>query len=162
MVTLLSAALPEYRGCSAAVTEVFESHCAVVVLDESLQCGIGECWPYFKDVLITSTGWRIGNRVTINGLRNKRHAKLNGLTGVVCSHPTHGHPCFVQKASVPDQLRLTICVKLDDCKAAGQKSVLLEPRFFGDYVDAVAQLSSIVDKLGPVHRSKNPDVALED
>lgn len=129
LVNLGMQVVTEFRGRPAVVTEVFEKHCSVTVLDQSMKFGEGELWPNFGDLEITCDSWRLGTHVTISGLCNNRHQMLNGLGGIIIEHPSEGHPCFVQKPSLPFKPRLTLCVALDDPATARQKSVLLEPQF---------------------------------
>lgn len=139
IVALGAAVAPEFRGCAGVVTTVHDSHCTVIVLNDQLQNGVGECWPYFHDVLIKNRDWRLGSAVVISGMRSKKYIRLNGLSGVICSHRRQGHPCFVQKEKKPDQVWLTFCVQLDDSQAVGEKSVLVEPRFLVPCHDHLSQ-----------------------
>jgi len=128
-IVVLSGGVPaDYREKSAIVTDVAAMHCTVTVLDESLHLGVGECWPNFADVTVTSSGWRIGSRVTVSGMRSTRGRQLEGAVGTIYKHPSKGHPTFVCKPSSPSP-QLTLCVKLDVPSATGEKSLLLEPRF---------------------------------
>lgn len=136
LVVLGQGAPPEHRRSPAVVMKVFEAHCTVVVLDESLRFGVGECWPMFQDVLpIQSRAWREGAPVVIHGLRGGKVRKLNGFTGTVVAHPREGHPSFIERPPKPkndvadEGPQLVLCVRLEDPVAAGQKTVLLEPRF---------------------------------
>lgn len=137
----------EYRGCSGVVTTVFEEHCSVIVLDDSLKFGVGECWPNFQDFAVTCASWRIGNRVVISGLRSIRHAKLNGLTGAISIHPSRGHPLFVQKPSVPDKPRFAVYVRFDDPIAAGQQAAILEPQFLVVHDRKISDLADALEEL---------------
>lgn len=135
-VVLGPGAPPEHRRSPAVVTKVSEAHCTVVVLDESLRFGVGECWPMFEDVLpVQSRAWREGTPVAIDGLRGGKVRKLNGFAGTVVAHPREGHPSFIERPPKPKSddseggPQLVLCVRLEDPVAAGQKTVLLEPRF---------------------------------
>jgi len=129
LVVLGPGAPSEHRGCHAVVTEVHESYCTVVVLDDTRSFGVGQCWPCFADVTQESRAWRLGSRHAVTGLRGGKLRRLNGFRGVITEHPREGHPSFVQKSSAPEQARLTLCLRFDDPASAGQRSVLLEPRF---------------------------------
>jgi len=139
LVVLGPGAPPEYRQCPGVVTKVAEAHCTVVVLDEAQRLGIGECWPSFADVTVGSRRLRVGSRVVIDGLQSARAKRLNGFSGTIATHPSKGHPTFISKPSAPTRSQLTICVGLDDPEAAGEKSVLLEPRFLVPYESYLAQ-----------------------
>lgn len=135
-VILGQGAPPEYRRSPAVVMKVSEAHCTVIVLDKSLRYGVGECWPMLEDVLpIQSRDWRAGAQVIISGLRGGKVRKLNGFTGTIVAHPREGHPSFIERPPKPKSgvidcgPQLVLCVRLDDPIAAGQKTVLLEPRF---------------------------------
>jgi len=141
VVSLGRGAPQEYAGRRAVVTRVSVTHCTVVALDNDRRRGIGECWPSFGDVTIESTAWRLGNRVVIHGLQSARTKRFNGLTGTISAHPREGHPTFVRKPAAPDQPLFTLCIRLDDPRAAGQTTVLLEPRFLAPYGDVVVRLS---------------------
>jgi len=138
-LVLLGNGVPqEYRSFPAIVTKVAESHCTVTVLDKSQQGGLGECWPGFQDVLVTSSAWRLGTRVVIEGMRSDRTKHLNGLTGIVSKHPRNGHPMFIMKSSCPNIPQLVLCIVFDDPEAARERSALLEPRFITPF-DAAAE-----------------------
>merc|ERR1712100_487962 len=62
----------EYRYCPAVVTKVAESHCTVVVLDETRRSGLGECWPGFHDVALESLSCRLGTRIVVNNMHSRR------------------------------------------------------------------------------------------
>jgi len=144
VVILGSGAPPEFRRSSAVVTKVAETHCTVIVLDESGRFGRGECWPCFADMeLDPDRGpWHLGNRVMIEGLTSSRTKHLNGFSGIIAAHPREGHPTFVRKPADPDRPQLTLCIRLDDPAAAGEKgSVLLEPRFLTAHDKFLRQVS---------------------
>ena len=66
----------------------------------------------------------------IHGLKNAKLKHLNGLTGLVVAHRSEGHPSFVTKTCEVGSLAmptLVVCVQFNE--GAGQKSVMLEPRF---------------------------------
>lgn len=129
-LVMLGAGVPaEFRNRQAVVRQSFDSHCTVIVLDDSLRFGTGECWPNFCDMQITSTGWRIGSRVRIAGLQSDRLKHLNGSTGSICAHKREGHPSFIVKSKGHVQPQLLLCIRLDDPAAAKEKLVLLEPRY---------------------------------
>lgn len=129
VVVLGAGAPPEHRNCHAVVIRTAETHCTVIVLDETHRFGVGECWPCFEDVRIESCSWRLGSHVRIEGLQGIKTRRLNGFGGVISSHPREGHPTFIHKPAAPDRPQFTLCIRLDDPAAAGEKSVLLEPRF---------------------------------
>jgi len=129
MVLLGLRAPMEHRGAPAVVTVVAEEHCTVVVLDESRRFGLGECWPDFQDLSIECRHWRLDSRVRIRGLQGSKTSKLNSFCGTICTHKREGHPTFIQKPSAPDSPQLTLCVRLDEPELAGERVVLLEPRF---------------------------------
>lgn len=143
----------EYRSFSAIVTKVAESHCTVTVLDESRRGGLGECWPGFQDVLVTSSAWRLGTRIVIEGMQSDRTKHLNGLTGTVSNHPRHGHPMFITKSSCPNIPQLVLCIIFDDREAARERSAFLEPRFIKPFEEAaeemVKQLTETIACLPP-------------
>jgi len=129
VVTLGSRAPEEHRGAAAVVTAVAEKHCTVVVLDESRRFGAGECWPSFEDLKIEVAHLRLDSKVRLVGLQGARTGKLNGFTGKICTHKREGHPIFIRKPSDPDKPQLTMCVRLDEPELAGERQVLVEPRF---------------------------------
>lgn len=129
IVTLGCRAPEEYRGAPAVVTAVAETHCTVVVLDESKRFGIGECWPSFQDLHIECRQLRIGSEVCIGGMQASKTKKLNGFSGKIRKHKREGHPFFIQKPSMPDTPQLCVCVRLDEPEMAGERVVMLEPRF---------------------------------
>jgi len=129
MVLLGKAVTAEHRHRPAIITSVATSHCTVVVLDESRRYGVGECWPNFADIQLESEAWHLGSLVVVNGLQRGKSVRLNGLVGTITKHPRNGHPTFIHKPSKPDLAQLTLCVRFQDPEAAGQKSVLLEPKF---------------------------------
>lgn len=139
LVILGPRAPPEFRQHLGVVTKVAKAHCTVVVLDESRRFGIGECWPCFEDLEIDSRLTRLDSRVVIDGLQSARANRLNGFSGTICSHPSRGHPIFINKPSAPDRPQFFVCVSLDDPAASGEKSVLLEPRFLASYDTYVAR-----------------------
>jgi len=143
---------PEHRFCQAVVTKVAEAHCTVVVLDAEHRTGVGECWPGFADLHTESCTLRLGSRVVVEGMQSAKTRRLNGLTGVISSHPRQGHPTFVRKPSAPDRPQLTVCVVFDDPVAAGERSALLEPRFLVPYStvaeQATGSLSAVLATLG--------------
>eukprot|EP00930_Biecheleria_cincta_P051367 TRINITY_DN36548_c0_g1_i1.p1 TRINITY_DN36548_c0_g1~~TRINITY_DN36548_c0_g1_i1.p1 ORF type:complete len:272 (+),score=54.63 TRINITY_DN36548_c0_g1_i1:104-919(+) len=120
--------LLEHRGRPAIVTEVAETHCAVSVLDPSLQSVLDQCWPNLADFAVEMRLAEIGSRVVVQGLKGKRTQWCNSLVGTVVAHPTKGHPCFIRKAG-SEQPLLVLCVRLDDPPPEGQKQVLMEVRF---------------------------------
>ncbi|CAE8676280.1 unnamed protein product [Polarella glacialis] len=119
----------DQRGAAAVVTKVAEAHCTVIVLDASRRFGAGECWPSFEHLAIESRDGRLGSRVLISGMTGSKTSKLNGFSGTICLHKREGHPTFIRKPSAPDVPLLTFCVRLDEPELAGEKIVLLEPRF---------------------------------
>jgi len=140
LVQLVRMVPQEYYQHFAVVTQAAESHCTVIVLDESLRFGIGECWPCFKDLKLLSCALRLGSRVVIDGLQGGKTRRLNGFAGTVATHKREGHPSFVRKKSSPDRPQLIVCVRLDDPEAAGETQVLLEPRFLMPHDGFVASL----------------------
>mmetsp|Transcript_25235 Transcript_25235/g.44814 ORF Transcript_25235/g.44814 Transcript_25235/m.44814 type:complete len:925 (-) Transcript_25235:104-2878(-) len=138
----------EFRRCPAVVTKVAESHCTVVVLDEDQRFGIGECWPSLDDVDIECSSWRLDSRVVLSGLKGPRTSHLNGFSGRIAAHPKQGHPTFLSKPSDPQRPQFTLCVRLDDPVAAGQKSVVLEPRFLTPYAAHVRKVTGDLSMLG--------------
>lgn len=142
LVVLGSAVPQEFKSCPAVVTKVLESHCTVVVLDDCWRVGIGECWPSFGDFCLESSTLRLGARIVVEGLQGARTRRLNGFSGIVSLHPHEGHPTFVRKPSAPERPQLTVCVDFDDPDAAGERSVLLEPRFLVPYDKAVEAVSN--------------------
>lgn len=122
-------------GSSAVVMEVAEKHCTVAQLDEGKTVALGQLWPYFHQLELESTAWRLGARVIIHGLTSKRLQHLNGALGKVGKHPKEGHLVFVtRRPSDPDaqelpQPQLRLVVVLDAPEAAGGlTSVLVEAR----------------------------------
>lgn len=116
------------HGALAVVTEVQERHCTVVLLDEARSRGLGELWPFYEDLQLVSSAWRLGAAVVIQGLTSKKLEHLNGLSGRVGRHPKQGHPALVQRSHAEEpQLRLVVL--MDDAKAAGNTSVFVEARF---------------------------------
>jgi len=145
IVVLGVGAPAEYRGSSAVVTKVAATHCTVVVLDQNHRFGAGECWPSFDDVLIQNCKGRLGTRVIIDGLKSAKTKRLNGLRGTISEHPKEGHPTFIRKAAAPLNPQLTLCVELDE-PDAGEKLVLLEPRFLMQYDQYMENISSNLGK----------------
>lgn len=142
-VVVLGPGVPaEYRLRPAVVTKLADEHCTVVVLDAERRLGVGECWPSFADVAaVESSLLRLGTRVVLQNLQGARTRRLNGLSGVVAAHPKQGHPTFVSKPSAQGHPQLTVCVRFDDPKAAGERSALIEPRFLVPYDKAVEDIS---------------------
>lgn len=137
-LVILGVGVPqEYHGSAAVVTKVAESHCTVVVLDDTRQLGTGECWPGFRDMSLESCVLRLGTHVIINGMTGAKTKHLNGLTGTISEHPREGHPTFVRRPAKPDEPRLTVCVCLKDPTSPKSRSSLLEPRFLTPF-DTVA------------------------
>ncbi|CAK0812920.1 unnamed protein product, partial [Prorocentrum cordatum] len=99
---------PDYSQRSAVVTKVGENHCTVVVLDASERFGVDERYPYFKNIRLVNSAFRLRNRVAVAGLKGARTRHLNGHTGSIERHPTNGHPVFVtvQKPPAPDKTQL--------------------------------------------------------
>eukprot|EP00929_Paragymnodinium_shiwhaense_P014356 TRINITY_DN122260_c0_g1_i1.p1 TRINITY_DN122260_c0_g1~~TRINITY_DN122260_c0_g1_i1.p1 ORF type:complete len:486 (+),score=85.86 TRINITY_DN122260_c0_g1_i1:29-1486(+) len=128
-IVVLSATLPDHRGEPAVVTKVHCDHCTVVALDPERRYGIGECWPSFRDMSPAVLPLRLGAKVQITDLKGAKAPILNGQTGRIVAHPKEGHPTFIQKPSMPGKPILVVTVKFDDRKAAGQASLMLEPRF---------------------------------
>jgi len=145
IVCLGKRAPSEFRGFSAVVTEIANSHCTVAVLDDDRRYGVGTCWPFFADLSVESRDWRLGKRVVIRGMKGGTAKKLNGFSGVIVRHPRQGHPSFVCKPAQPERPQLVVCLLLDDPEGAGQKSVLLEPRYLSP-LDSF--LDRIAEKLG--------------
>jgi len=126
-------AAPEFRNQSAVVTKVFESHCAVIVLDDSMH-GIGECWPNLIDITLHGdVCWRLNQRVVISGLHHKHRQGLNGRVGEITEHPHEGHPVFISRHGSKHP-QLALCVRLDELWE-GKKTVVLEPRFVHSWDD---------------------------
>lgn len=153
LVLLGSSAPQEYKSSRAIVTKVAEAHCTVTVLDESHRTGIGECWPGFQDLSVTSRAWRLGTHVVICGMQGDRTKHLNGLTGFVSKHPRHDHPTFIRKKSCPNTPQLVLCIVFDNPTVAKERSALLEPRFLKPF-DAAAEemvkcLSDAITNLTP-------------
>ncbi|CAK0865810.1 unnamed protein product, partial [Prorocentrum cordatum] len=122
---------PDYSQRSAVVTKVWENHCTVVILDASERFGVDERYPYFRNIGLVRSDFRLRRRVAIAGLKGSGTRHLNGHTGWIDSHPINGHPVFVQKASSPEKAQHGggFCVRLDDPVSASDPCVLLEPRF---------------------------------
>jgi len=159
LVVLGSGVPHEFKSCPAIVTKVLEFHCTVVVLDEGWRVGVGECWPCFDDFYLESRALRLGARVVVEGLKGARTRRLNGFSGVVSLHPNEGHPTFIRKPSAPDRPQLTVCVSFDDPDAAGERSVLLEPRFLLPYDEAVEAVSKdLSSTLAALHLSQQAPV----
>ncbi|CAK0867297.1 unnamed protein product [Prorocentrum cordatum] len=154
----------EFHQRLAVVTGLAEAHCTVVVLDPSRRYGVGECWPGFDDVVAVSSALRVGERVTIAGLRGAKTRHLNGLTGTIRPHPRSGHPTFVHKASSPDQPQLAVCVGLDDPERAGDSSVLLESRFLQPREECLAiaaqDLDDVLASMSTVAKLASPGKSL--
>lgn len=136
---------PEFRGCPAVVTKVADSHCTVVVLDETRCFGIGECWPNFDDLEVESRAWRLGTRVVIDGLMGGRTRHLNGLVGTLVAHPREGHPSFLRKQARLDRPVVALSVRLENPVNPREKSVLLEPRYLAPHDSFLAK---VADDLG--------------
>jgi len=132
---------PEFRRLPAIVSKVSTSHCTVVVLDEERRVGIGECWPAFCDLTIESQTLRLGTRVVVEGMQGMQTRRLNGLIGVVSSHPREGHPVFIRKSDA-EHPKLVVCILFDSAQAAGRRSALIEPRFLAPHGVAVEHMSS--------------------
>lgn len=111
IVELGSALEAKLRKRSAIVTEVHEKHSTCVVLDDELQHGSEECWPFFGDVTLKSSAFRLGSRVVVCGMQSSRLRCANGKVGTVTLHPKEGHPCFLCKKGGDPVL--TVCVHLD-------------------------------------------------
>ena len=131
--------LQEHRACPAIVTKVADTHCTVAVLDGEMQYGIGECWPCFHDISLTTCMLRLGMQVVVKGMSGDNTKHLNGLTGTIFEHPREGHPVFVRKAKCPECPRLAVAIKFHDPRAAKQRSALLEPQFLRPYDEAELQ-----------------------
>jgi len=119
----------EFRQHVAVITKTAATHCTVIVLDKSERFGMGECWPMLTDLQLKSRLWRLGRHVVIDGLHGTKGKRLNGCRGVICSHPSQGHPAFVHSKAHPEQPHLVVCVYLDEPPTGADHSVLLEPRF---------------------------------
>lgn len=121
----------EYRSSTGVVVESKDAHCKVAVLDSKLLNVIGECWPYYEDIVVEGRDFRLGANIVVEGLTSKNIVHMNGLAGVIRRHPREGHPSIITKASKTDgeQARITVCVQFKDSAAAGRKTALLEPRF---------------------------------
>jgi len=91
-------------------------------------------------LLVTSSAWRLGTRVVIEGMRSARAKHLNGLTGIVSKHPRNGHPMFIMKKSCPNIPQLVLCIVFDDPEAARERSALLEPRFIKPFDVAAKEM----------------------
>jgi len=104
----------------------------VVVLDETGQHGIGECWPNYENLILESTKLRIGTCVIVDGLINARTKHLNGQTGFISKHPRQNHPNFINKPARPDKPQLIVCVAFHDVSLK-ERSALLEPRFLMEW-----------------------------
>lgn len=129
-LVLLGCGVPvEFRQQVAVVTKTAATHCTVIVLDKSERFGMGECWPMLTDLQLKSCSWRLGRHVVINGLQGPKAMRLNGCNGVICSHPREGHPVFVHNKVRPEQVRLVVCVYLDEPLPGADPLILLEPRF---------------------------------
>merc|ERR1712008_271115 len=129
-MVLLGHGVPtEFRQHVAVVTKTAANHCTVIVLDKSERFGIGECWPMLTDLQPKTRSWRLGQHVVIDGMQGPKGKRLNGCSGVICSHPSEGHPAFVHSKAHPEQPHLVVCVYLDEPPPGANHSVLLEPRF---------------------------------
>jgi len=127
---LLGGGVPtEFRQHVAVITKAAATHCTVIVLDKSERFGMGECWPMLTDVQLKSRFLRLGQHVVIDGMHGPKGKRLNGCSGVICSHPSEGHPAFVHSKAHPEQPHLVVCVYLDEPPPGANHSVLLEPRF---------------------------------
>jgi len=164
LVMLGNGAPQEYRSCPAVITKVADLHCTVAVLDEA-QCGIGECWPGFYDISVTSRAWRLGARVVVKDMLSDRTKHLNGQVGVVSAHPRNGHPSFVRKRSRPDEPQLVLCIVFENPEAARERSALLEPRFlkpFDQCPDELSQLKHLGDMIACLsYVNKQSDIAAD-
>lgn len=108
-IVVLGSGLPaNVRKRPAVVTEVHESHCTCIVLDDSWQHGSEECWPFFSDVSLISNAFRLGSRVVVCGMQRDCNRLWDGKVGTVILHPKEGHPCFLFKSG--REPVLTICV----------------------------------------------------
>lgn len=149
-IVILGDGVPqEFRSCSAVVTKVELSHCTVVVLDDSKQFGVGECWPGLHDISLSSCSLRLGTSVVINGMTGPQTKHLNGQHGVVSQHPREGHPTFITKPSHPERPHLTVCVVFNSPAAAKRRSALLEPRFLQALDDVALQMTQDLKPLLP-------------
>jgi len=129
-MVLLGKGVPaEHRHRPAIITNVAATHCTAAVLDETRRYGVGECWPNFADVELESEAYRLDSLVVVNGLNKGKSLRLNGCVGTIAKHPKEGHPTFIHKPSEPNLAQLTLCVRFKDPEAAGQKCVLLAPKF---------------------------------
>eukprot|EP00928_Gymnodinium_smaydae_P034118 TRINITY_DN2425_c1_g1_i4.p1 TRINITY_DN2425_c1_g1~~TRINITY_DN2425_c1_g1_i4.p1 ORF type:complete len:334 (-),score=60.38 TRINITY_DN2425_c1_g1_i4:129-1130(-) len=155
LVHLGSRVMQEFRGHTAIVTKFSpgDKHCTVIVLDKDKQrSGVGECWPYLRDVSVVSRNFRLGNSVVIKGLQNKRSVGYNGKCGTIVPHAREGHPSFVSKKNGDPRPTLVLNVEVQDL---GEKrhQVLLEPRFLSPYAkelsEAVKNLTDFVAASAP-------------
>eukprot|EP00746_Dinoflagellata_sp_MGD_P149820 gnl/MRDRNA2_/MRDRNA2_81811_c0_seq1.p1 gnl/MRDRNA2_/MRDRNA2_81811_c0~~gnl/MRDRNA2_/MRDRNA2_81811_c0_seq1.p1 ORF type:complete len:562 (+),score=81.09 gnl/MRDRNA2_/MRDRNA2_81811_c0_seq1:176-1861(+) len=154
-IVVLGSALPaNLRSRPAIVTEVHDSHATCVSLDDSWQHAFEECWPFFSDVSLISSAFRLNSRVVVSGMRSDRNRSSNGKVGAVVQHPKQGHPCFVCK-SEGDPV-LTICVRLDsDAGSSSQSSqknskgklILVEPRHLIAHESYIRKLEGDLDMI---------------
>jgi hypothetical protein len=139
----------EFRGRTAVVTEVHEVHFTATVLDSKHQ-GIGQCWPNISDARLQHRSWRVGERVTVSGMRSQQRKSLNGASGEVIRHPREGHPCFISRSNAAGP-QLTLCIRLDE-RWQGKRTILLEPQYLATSSallrKATADLADVVFTLG--------------
>ena len=93
--------------------------------------------------ITTPYGWAAGSPRSPR--QNEAITRLNGLRGTISEHPKEGHPTFIRKAAAPLNPQLTLCVELDE-PDAGEKLVLLEPRFLMQYDQYMENISSNLGK----------------
>lgn len=122
----------EHRGRLGMVTEAFEQHAVVAVMEEG-RFGISQAWPFFRDLVIKDRKCRLGTRVQLNGLPGM-HARCNGSFGEVILN-SGVHPTLME-TSVPGRAKVTIGVRLDPVPIPGNRrgrtrseSVLVAPIF---------------------------------
>eukprot|EP00928_Gymnodinium_smaydae_P034117 TRINITY_DN2425_c1_g1_i2.p1 TRINITY_DN2425_c1_g1~~TRINITY_DN2425_c1_g1_i2.p1 ORF type:complete len:343 (-),score=53.05 TRINITY_DN2425_c1_g1_i2:129-1157(-) len=155
LVQLGPRVMQEFKGMTAIVTKFSpgEKHCTVIVLDKDRQrSGVGECWPYLKDITLVSRNFRLGTSVVIKGLQNERSVGYNGKIGTIVPHAREGHPSFVSKKNGDPRPTLVINVEVQGPDEK-RKQVLLEPRFLSPYAtelsEAVKNLTDFVAASAP-------------
>jgi len=143
----------------AVVTKVHDKHCTAVTLENDTAYTTGEVWPFFEDLQIKDSSFRLGARVCVKGLRKPEMQPLNDAFGTIAVHKSQGHPVFVTKRNAAAGV-LTYCVRLDH-KTGGKKLVLLEPQFLVSeeqvLLEAENDLSAALSLLVPnVHVATDP------
>lgn len=122
----------EYRGRTAMITELFEQHCTVVVLEEN-RFVASQQWPFLRDLELLDTKCRLGTRVVLHGFaEDGPRANNNGRRGTVREEPSRKvHPSLVVEGTNGPK-KVAVVVRLD--RLPGQRGprddALVAPKFF--------------------------------